>query len=120
AGLVSPCTCVQTLCVGQPPAPLPSRPPGGPPGLVFPPAITLAPGGPPGPAAAAGRASTREIRLRSTASAKPMTERRPIVRREETPVTDISSPTHECHFKFPLPHGDVQVAAMGDMNKITK
>src|SRR5262249_35854778 len=102
------------------PAPLTCQSPGGSPGLVFSHAITLVTGGPHGPAAAAGRAATREIRLRRTARGKPRTGRRPIGPREETPAADITSPTHECHFKFPLPHGDVQVAAMGDMNKITK
>src|SRR5262249_32669876 len=102
------------------PAPLTCQSPGGSPGLVFSHAITLVTGGPHGPAAAAGRASTRGIRLRSTARAKALTERRPIVRREETPVTDISAPTHECHLKFPSPSGAAQEEARGYMTKKTK
>src|SRR5215813_15374412 len=119
------CPGVTLICVAKPwivesPAPLTCQSAAGSPGLVFSHAITLVTGGPHGPAAAAGRASTKKSKPRSTTSIRPATKRRPIVRPEETPVTDISSPTHECHFKFPLPHRDVPAAATGDTNKITK
>ncbi len=48
---------------------------GGSPGWVFSQAITLVTGGPHGPAAAAGRALTRENRPRSTAIMMPMIKR---------------------------------------------
>src|SRR5262249_61253360 len=101
------CPAFTLICVANPwivesPAPLTSQSPGGSPGLVFSHAITLVTGGPHGPAAAAGRPATREIRPRSTTSANPATKPRPIGRPEETPGTDIPAPTHEGHLKLPF------------------
>src|SRR5689334_17726631 len=73
------------------PAPLTCQSLAGSPGSVFSQAITLVTGGPHG-SAAAGRALASESTLRSAASTKPMSKRRPIVRRGESPVTDISAP----------------------------
>src|SRR5258708_39599350 len=69
---------------------------GGSPGSVFSQAITLTTGGPHGLAAAAGRALTRESKVRSTASIKPMTERRTGARRTESSMTDTSAPHGQC------------------------
>src|SRR5215471_1964947 len=61
----SVCPGVTLICVAKPwivesPAPLTCQSLGGSPGLVFSQAITLVTGGPHGPAAAAGRTSTRQ------------------------------------------------------------
>src|SRR5450755_2967015 len=58
------------------PIPLTCQSLGGSPGKVFSQAITLVTGGPHGLAAAAGRTLTRESKLRSTASTRPMIAQR--------------------------------------------
>src|SRR6516165_6550057 len=57
------------------PIPLTCQSLGGSPGCVFSHAITLVTGGPHGPAAAAGRALTKESRPSSNTTVRPMTER---------------------------------------------
>src|SRR5215475_7219116 len=74
------------------PAPLTCQSLGGSPGCVFSQAITLTTGGPHGPAAAADCAPTRPSDTRSTASRKPITERRTMTRLMMSPANDISAP----------------------------
>src|SRR5215469_17017730 len=74
------------------PAPLTCQSLGGSPGSVFSHAMTLTTGGPHGPAAAAERAPTRPSDARSTASSRPITERRALVRRMTNSAIDISAP----------------------------
>ena len=75
------------------PIPLTCQSLGGSPGSVFSHAITLVTGGPHGLAATAGRAVTRPVKLRSTASRRLTVERGADTQRARSPVTDIGPPT---------------------------
>src|SRR5690349_12595188 len=82
------------ICVAKPwiavsPWPLTCQSLGGSPGFVFSHAITLVTGGPHGPAAAAGRPLTAKSKLSSTASTRPMTDRRANVLWGRSPVPDM-------------------------------
>src|SRR5215467_1297826 len=88
------CPAFTLICVANPwivesPAPLTCQSPGGSPGLVFSHAITLVTGGPHGPAAAAGRALTATSKPTSTASTRPMTDRRANALWGRSPVPDM-------------------------------
>src|SRR5689334_5940289 len=109
------CPGCTLICVAKPwmaasPTPFTCQSADGSPGFVFSHAITLVTGGPHGPAAAADPTSTRQNTPRSAASTKPVIKRRPIARRRESPVTDISAPIDNCHLTFALPKEDMHVA----------
>src|SRR6516225_10478678 len=72
------CTLIEVAkpWIAASPAPLTCQSLAGSPGFVFSHAITLVTGGPHGPAAAAGRTLTRASKLTSTASMRPIANRR--------------------------------------------
>src|SRR5262252_3736616 len=114
----SVCPAFTLICVANPwivesPAPLTCQSPGGSPGFVFSHAITLVTGGPHGPAAAAGRASTRKSKPRSTTSIRPITERRPEVHRRKCPVSDMLGAPRRMSPYFSLRKGDAPPGRVG-------